>query len=123
MAPPQQVVVVRETKSSGAAILLSFLFPGLGQLYAGKMARGLMMMFVLTPAVTMTSIFAGCTGFLGGCATILGGIDPNAPPPPSGAAAVGFFGTLMTLLLPIYWIWSMVDANRLCKAFNRGEEA
>jgi TM2 domain-containing membrane protein YozV len=47
-----------ETKSSGAAIVLSFFWTGLGQLYAGRIARGLIMM-VLTPIIWAIGWFDG----------------------------------------------------------------
>ena len=46
-APPQQrVIVVRSGKSSGLAAVLSFFWCGLGQIYNGQIAKGLIMGFL-----------------------------------------------------------------------------
>lgn len=77
------VVVVREAKSPGLAVVLSFLVSGLGQIYNGEIGKGI--------------------GFLiaYGLAWVLTGI------------LIGF------LIVPVIWIWSMVDAYKRAEEINR----
>jgi hypothetical protein len=42
---PRAVLMVRQ-KSSGLAVVLSFFWSGLGQLYTGQIAKGIIMMIV-----------------------------------------------------------------------------
>ncbi len=107
---------VHETKSSGTAIVLSFFWTGLGQLYAGTIARGLVMMGV-TPIVWAIGWFGGLAAFFGGLGTIVGKTAQES----SSAAGVGFIGFLAGFAPIIWWIWGMVDAKKNCEAFNRGD--
>jgi TM2 domain-containing membrane protein YozV len=101
----REVPPVAETKSSGIAIVLSFFLPGVGQLYAGHIARGLFLM-VAVPTVwicTWTFGLAGLGAALSGVATGFGIVAALTP-----VAAVAL------------WIWGMVDAKRLCELANSG---
>ena len=108
--------VIRETKNTGTGIVLSFFWTGLGQLYAGTIARGLVMM-VVTPIVWAIGWFGGFAAFLGGLGVL---VAPTAQDSAS-AGGIGFFGFLMALAPFAWWIWGMVDAKRLCESFNRRE--
>ena len=111
----RHIIVTGELKSTGLGIILSFLWTGLGQLYAGSIARGLIMM-MLTPLVWIIGWFGGFAAFVGGLASVV----PTTPDPDRAAAAgLGFFGFLMAVTPIIWWIWGMVDAKNLCEAFNR----
>ena len=106
--------VAKETKSGGTGIVLSFFWTGLGQLYAGSIARGLVMM-TLTP-------FIWAIGWFGGFATMLGGIGALVAPSAqesASASGLGFLGLMMALGPVTWWIWGMVDAKKLCEAFNQ----
>ena len=94
---------MRETKSSGAAIVLSFLWTGLGQLYGGRIGRGLAMM-VATPVVW-------AMGWFGGLSALAGGI--------AGEAGVGVMGMFVAIAPFAWWIWGMADAKKVCEAANR----
>jgi hypothetical protein len=110
----QQVIIVRETKSSGGGILLSFLWTGLGQLYAGEIARGLVMM-TATPIIWIIGWFGGIAAFFGGLGTVVAPTSQES----ASAAGVGFFGFVMALIPGIWWLWGMIDAKQLCENFNR----
>src|SRR2546425_8187919 len=99
-----------EIKSTGTGIVLSFFWTGLGQLYAGRIARGLIMM-ALTPIIWVI-------GWAGGLSAILGSL---VAPTAREAAAVGgyrVFGLLLGVVPFVWWIWGIVDAKRLCENFN-----
>jgi TM2 domain-containing membrane protein YozV len=106
--------LIRETKNGGTAIVLSFFWTGLGQLYAGRIARGLVMMMV-TPIVWAMGWFGGFAALVGG----LGSIAARTAQESSSAAGMGLFGTMMALAPVVWWIWGIVDAKKLCEAFNR----
>lgn len=107
--------IARETKSSGVGIVLSFFWTGLGQLYAGAIPRGLVMM-LSTPVIWAIGWFGGFAAFLGSLGVL---VAPTAQDSAS-AGGIGFFGFLMAMAPLAWWIWGMVDAKRLCEAFNRG---
>ena len=107
-----------EVKSSGVGIVLSFFWTGLGQLYAGRIARGLLMMLA-TPIIWMISIFGGGLGFLGGLA-VLGGASQADSAAVSTGGGVGIVGVVLFLSAFAWWVWGMVDAKKLCDAFNAG---
>ncbi len=105
-----------EAKSSGAAIVLSFFWTGLGQLYAGKIGRGLLMM-VITPILWIIGWLGGFSAMVGG----LGSLTAETAQESATAGSVGFIGFLLALIPIAWWLWGMVDAKKLCEAFNRGD--
>ena len=105
-----------EIKSSGLAIVLSFFYPGLGQMYAGRIGRGLLLLFVATPAVWLVCLFGGGLGILS-CAAASSSETANA------GAGGGLVGMLLLMTLPAYYVWVMVDAKRLCERHNAGVPA
>lgn len=54
--PPTTVVV--GAKSPGVAAILSLLIPGLGQIYVGRVGRGLLILFIVMP---LTFVMASLT--------------------------------------------------------------
>lgn len=113
----RSIVVVAETKSGGIAIVLSFLWTGLGQLYAGRIARGLVMMMV-TPGVWAIGWFGGFAAFIGGAGSFVAKTAQES----ATAAGLGFFGFVTAVLPFIWWLWGMIDAKNSCEAFNRRVE-
>jgi len=111
-SPP---VRASEIKSTGTAIVLSFLWTGLGQLYAGCIARGIILM-ILTPIIWSIAWFGGFVGLLGSTASL---VQTTYNPAPAGAGGVGIMGILLAFAGVAWWIWGMVDAKNLCEAFNR----
>ncbi len=101
-----------EVKSSGLAIVLSFFVPGLGQLYAGRIGRGL---GVMAMAGMLSGVSAlGVVGWAGfGVAFLgLGLTDFGA----AVAASVAWIGVGVTVLA--FWVWNLFDAQRLCEVHN-----
>jgi TM2 domain-containing membrane protein YozV len=45
------------TKNSGLAAVLSLIIPGLGQMYAGQIGRGLLFLFVVVPLTVIIALF------------------------------------------------------------------
>lgn len=45
------------TKNSGLAAVLSLLIPGLGQMYAGRIGRGLIFLFLVVPMTVIIGLF------------------------------------------------------------------
>ena len=94
-SPPPQVihVVTKDTKSVGMAIVLSCLYPGLGQLYAGHIAWGLTVMFISATIIGAAVSLGVC---LGGVSSITAFpaivmlTDDSAAPPGGGAVARRF---------------------------------
>ncbi|MDR0335327.1 MAG: hypothetical protein LBH69_05545 [Methanomassiliicoccaceae archaeon] len=88
----QSYVALRE-KSSGAAALLSFLWAGLGHLYIGKIALGLVLMLIY-PVVLGLGFF------------VLVG-------------AMGLFGlVLFAVIVLAVWIWCIFDAHKRANEYN-----
>lgn len=96
---------LREIKSSGIAIVLSFFYPGLGHLYAGNIARGLLFM-VLPPIVVAVVVF-------GGVIAILKNADKDHVAP---LVIIGMIG--VSLFVIVLWVWIMFDAKVQCEDFN-----
>jgi TM2 domain-containing membrane protein YozV len=46
-----------ETKNSGLAAVLSLIIPGLGQMYVGKIGRGLLILFIGIPCSAIIALF------------------------------------------------------------------
>jgi TM2 domain-containing membrane protein YozV len=92
-----------ETKSSGVAIVLSCFWTGLGQLYAGRIVRGALMM-VATPVIWGV----GWTAGLGAFFRLVAG----------RGGSVGVVGALLGVCPAVFWLWGMSDARRLCLLHN-----
>jgi len=100
----QQWVIHREEKSAGIAILLSFLWAGAGQLYVGKIIRGiiLLLVYILAPTV----------GYLLFILTLIM-IDTYE----SMNAFFAGWGIIIICFIA-FWIWNMFDAYKLVKQYN-----
>lgn len=121
----------REIKNTGIGIGLSFLWVGLGQLYAGEVTRGIVMM-VAFPFVILFGIFAmfwalgSGAGVLTGLAYLAQGLSGAGVGAALGGlglvllnGAVGLVAFCCGLSPVAFWIWGMLDAKRLCEQFNR----
>lgn len=53
---------IQENKNNGPAIILSFLFPGLGQLYKGQLKKGFIYMIVQIVLIALSSSFVDVPG-------------------------------------------------------------
>jgi TM2 domain-containing membrane protein YozV len=95
--PQNQMVYMRE-KSEGVAAVLSFLWAGLGQIYVGKIARGLGIMVggLLIGLLFIPLVF------------LLSTIDMS----------MLVFIILLSVVSLIYVIWNVFDAYKLAKEYN-----
>lgn len=104
---------MREIKSSGTAIVLSFFWTGLGQLYAGRIARGLVMM-AATPVVWLIGLMGGMSALAGGLFAAVASTGTEG----TIGAGIGLGGLLMGLLPIAWWLFGMLDAKSLCNRHN-----
>ncbi|MDR3205817.1 MAG: zinc ribbon domain-containing protein [Candidatus Methanoplasma sp.] len=94
-------------KNTGVAVILAFLFTGLGHLYIGKIKRGIAVLIggILLPSISLVLFLPFLIVDSGGAT------DP----------AIGAFLALLIvvgLIDVIYWIWNIVDAYNLAKEYN-----
>ena len=93
---PQRVVYVNE-KSEGVAAVLSVVFAGLGQIYVGRVLRGLMII-LLSSMVAILTVTAMVVLILSPFAFLM-----------LAAASV---------VALVVWIWNIFDAYNLAKRYN-----
>lgn len=100
-SPPFKSCSNYPLKDAGVALILSVIIPGLGQIYCGKVGRGIS---ILVASIILAPIiyFFTCAVFV---AT------------ESGIAAV--IGLLATALISLaIWIWNILDAHDVAKEYN-----
>ena len=121
-----------ETKSSGLAVFLSLLFPGLGQLYVGRVVRGSVFILGSLFAVALCFGLRSMTDDQLHSYQSLYLMKVHAQDDPSRFAPTDqqlddisrtgqIFGMcfLVSLVLTLaLWIWGMADSARLCGRFN-----
>jgi TM2 domain-containing membrane protein YozV len=105
-----------DIKRSGVAIVLSIVWTGLGQLYAGRVGRGLLMMLA-TPVIWTLAVASGAFDLIGDVLTtsvkLLGSVDTTVTSP---ATSVG--GLLGALGVAFWLVWGMLDAKWQCEIHN-----
>ena len=107
-AAPQLMI---HQKNSGIAAILSFLVPGLGQLYDGRIARGLGLM-----ALCILTAFIGSMAVLSASETYYDFYNGHyVSSYQNGLVAVG---VVMTVICIILWIWNVFDAHRSANRYN-----
>ncbi|MDD5474639.1 MAG: zinc-ribbon domain-containing protein [Candidatus Methanoperedens sp.] len=94
--PLGRISTLPEKKSVALAVVLSIFIPGAGQMYCGKVARGV---GILVLSILMFSMF-GYTA----------GSNPNSSEP-----------VIPFLLWILVYIWNIYDAYKLAEKINRGE--
>jgi len=92
-------IVVRE-KSTGIAVLLSLLWSGLGQLYVGRVGRGLALMMSQLILIMAGAFFTVVGVLFGG----LGG-------------GIGF-SVIFYVALFALWAWNIFDAYKNANVYN-----
>jgi TM2 domain-containing membrane protein YozV len=93
VSEPPRIPIIQEKKNVALAVVLSFLIPGLGQIYCGKVARGVGI-FVLFMLIFSMFVFASV-------------LNPN-----SQDAAFPF------LLWLLVYIWNLYDTYKLAGKIN-----
>lgn len=105
-APPN-VIYAPPLKSTGLAAVLSFLFAGLGQVYVGKIARGIIFVCI-----------GACVGVVS-TISILSGIvvDSNGGIIEYTTAYI-IAGLAILVAYLAFWIWQIFDAHNLANQYN-----
>jgi len=97
---PSYVVSIRD-KSAGVAVVLSFFFMGLGQIYVGKIKRGLLLLMAdvgLGVVVSIVVIF-WLTEY-------------------DAAATLLAVLVIISVLMFVLWVWNLFDAYKLANQYN-----
>ena len=108
VVPPQPShVFATNRKEPWIAALLSFFIPGAGQIYAGKVARGigLILIFFLGPLVFFFGLFIPVIGFgMGSGGTMI------------GLTIMSFF--IGMIIYVVLFVWNIIDAYTLAEKYN-----
>ncbi|TQS82275.1 hypothetical protein A3206_01025 [Candidatus Methanomassiliicoccus intestinalis] len=88
----------RPLKSAGLAAVLSFLFTGLGQVYVGKIARGIG--FIVCGVVIALVMMSMITIFI------------------SSYGAVWIIAVIASIVCIAIWIFNVIDAYKLANEYN-----
>jgi len=101
--PEQQVqYIATSSANAGLAAVLSFFWCGLGHIYAGKIGKGLLLMFLYPCFLAF--------GYL----LFLGGILAAGSSAPAGAGAL-LIGLALLVCAGIVWVYGMVNSYNLAK--------
>lgn len=112
IAPRQQVTIVHHEKSAGLAGFLSFLIPGVGTIYVGKVGKGIGLMVL--------NIFSWVIGMIVGTAIIGAGAAAGSAGSEELFAAGGVVGLLAYVLVPvIIYIACIISAAKDAKRYNQ----
>jgi hypothetical protein len=113
-APPPRAVLMVSQKSSGLAAIMSFFWAGLGQIYTGQIAKGIVMM-ILYPTLI----------WMGFGTVVAGGLIAASSTNPSDTAAGGFalFGVLSLIVALALWVYGIVNAYRRAERLNQQQLA
>jgi TM2 domain-containing membrane protein YozV len=111
-------------KNPGEAAVLSFLWTGLGQIYNGQLAKG-----IVTAVIYPLAFYV----FVGGVAAVieLGLLPPEArefegivrreivglPPPEAGGPRLWHWAMVVGPVA--FWVWGIVDAHRTAEQINK----
>ncbi len=112
-----------QKKSSGIATLLSFLWCGLGQIYNGKVFKGLIMMAIY---FLFIALFLGYSlGAIGGAVGEglhkgMTGVEGEVMTSETGGAML-LRGILFGIIAFVLWIYGMVNAHKVAEKINKGE--
>ena len=104
-ASPSSVIYNIPAKNAGYAVLFSFLFAGLGQLYVGKIVRGLLIML----GYAILGALAGGILALG----VL--VDDGSLGDLMGGAIVSI---ICMIAMIAFWVWNLFDAHKLANQYN-----
>lgn len=86
-----RMTYILSQKNAGIGIILSFIYAGMGHLYAEQIGKGLLIMIVYFVLL----LFAGFLTF----------IEPTL-------VIVGF------AIVIVFWVWAMYDVNKIIKEYN-----
>jgi TM2 domain-containing membrane protein YozV len=98
-------------RSPGVAAVLSFFFPGVGQIYNGQIGKGLALFFLNMLTVPVALFFFVAVGGAVGAA--------NQDNPAVGLAGIGFTFAVAAIFVFGYWFWNIYDAYSCAESLNR----
>ena len=101
--PQNNAYVYSREKSNGIGIILGFFIPGLGHLYAGKIGKGLLIIFLGIILSLISSI------------AVVGALSFDSTGTFTGASAFFIFLPIIYIIL---WIWNMFDVNKTINEYN-----
>ncbi|MFQ6011232.1 MAG: DUF6677 family protein [Nitrososphaerales archaeon] len=111
VSPDAKVLMFR--KSAGIALILSLIIPGVGQMYVGKVRRGVKILipvfaiFIIGPTVAGLLLASTFTS------------DPDTEPIPFATAQLALrVATLLFIPGIILWIWQVIDSYRNANRYN-----
>lgn len=101
---PNATGYMKPLKSKGIAAVLSIIFMGLGQIYTGKIAKGVVLAII--EAFCLSQEFVFVLALLAGDLTIT-----------MWAAYLG-----VTIVFIALWVWQVYDAYKLAKNYNESQK-
>lgn len=101
---PNAIGYMKPLKSKGIAAVLSTIFMGLGQIYTGKIAKGVVLAVI--EAFCLSQEFTFSLALLDGNLTLT-----------MWAAYLG-----ITVVFIVLWIWQIFDAYKLAKNYNDSQK-
>jgi TM2 domain-containing membrane protein YozV len=105
---PPQYYPTRQEKEPFLALLLSFLLAGLGQIYVGKVMRGIFIILGFAAfSVGSILLFYGLNWVI---------MDSSGPFGRMGAFFLIYI--IAGIVMFIVWIWQLVDAYNLAERYN-----
>lgn len=100
--------VMFNKKSEGLALILSLLIPGLGQMYVGRVQRGILMLALVVVMTILDYV---------GLITVMTVADGHTSP--ETAVIVALLALIVVgIVVVVLWIYAMYDAYRLAKEYN-----
>jgi Predicted membrane protein len=92
-------------KSVGIALVLGFIYAGLGHLYIGKLTRGLCIMMI-NIALSITMVMVSLSMISDDYLTS------------DEAMGILIFISLFAIVAFVIWLWNLFDVNKLAKEYN-----
>lgn len=109
VSSPRRSSYVAPQRSPGIAAVLSFFWPGVGQIYNGELGKGLVIFF---------SQFV--VGIVAGLFVMGGGIAAGSTGDPYAAmAGFGMAILLGVAVVFMFWVWAIFDAYSTAERLNR----
>ena len=113
--PPYLQPSYYSRKEEAIAAILSLFIPGVGQMYVGRIVRGIIIFLI--PPIFFVFVFLPI--FFGTVLTRVVTIPPSPPvQPPTFSLVFPFFFLFGVFLWLGFYIWNVFDAYNLAKIYN-----
>lgn len=93
-------------KEEALALVLSLIIPGVGQIYCGRILRGILILVLFPIAYVLMTLLMYWM--------VVAGTDTSS----DLFLNYSIVSIVMILIAVIFWIWQIVDAYRLAKKYN-----